>query len=169
MPRNVCDARTHYLPLRDVPRTGQHSINGRVMDRAGPSKTNKTHWAPRFSVSATATTAIVMTLVALLLFLIAWVSVLARSSPSLQIPLGVSGSLESGPKISKAFQQSWGSYAPYFPAGKYATPGDGGVVNQVNVIQRHGARYVGSGSLTNGMEFEILCDIDILPAVRSSL
>jgi len=47
----------------------------------------------------------------------------------------------------KLFSTSWAYYSPYHPAGKYGGPTrEGCVVSQVNILQRHGARYPTSGA-----------------------
>ncbi|RDX55363.1 phytase [Lentinus brumalis] len=43
-------------------------------------------------------------------------------------------------------QQSWSMYSPYFAAGTYEAPPDRCLVDQVNLIQRHGARFPTSGA-----------------------
>ncbi|RPD81346.1 phytase [Lentinus tigrinus ALCF2SS1-7] len=50
--------------------------------------------------------------------------------------------------ISDDVQQSWSMYSPYFAAGTYEAPPDGCLVDQVNQIQRHGARFPTSGAAT---------------------
>ncbi|KAH7887296.1 histidine phosphatase superfamily [Phlebopus sp. FC_14] len=41
----------------------------------------------------------------------------------------------------QALQQSWAQYSPYFPAAPYEEPPAGCDIVQVNLLQRHGARY----------------------------
>ncbi|KZV69047.1 phytase [Peniophora sp. CONT] len=41
---------------------------------------------------------------------------------------------------------NWGPYDPFFPVEPYAAPPDGCTVTQVNLIQRHGARWPTSGA-----------------------
>ncbi|KAF8837295.1 acid phosphatase [Paxillus ammoniavirescens] len=41
----------------------------------------------------------------------------------------------------QALQQSWAQYSPWFPAATYEPPPAGCNVVQVNLLQRHGARY----------------------------
>ncbi|KAI0650867.1 phytase [Trametes meyenii] len=48
--------------------------------------------------------------------------------------------------VSRYVQQSWSMYSPYFPAAEYKAPPAGCKVNQVNIIQRHGARFPTSGA-----------------------
>ncbi|KAJ7493801.1 histidine phosphatase superfamily [Mycena latifolia] len=43
----------------------------------------------------------------------------------------------------------WGAYSPYFAAGTYAAPPAGCRVDQVNLLQRHGARFPTSGASTS--------------------
>ncbi|KAH6908140.1 phytase [Coprinopsis sp. MPI-PUGE-AT-0042] len=38
-------------------------------------------------------------------------------------------------------QYLWGPYSPWHPAEQYSPPPEGCTINQVNIIQRHGARY----------------------------
>ncbi|EGN94960.1 hypothetical protein SERLA73DRAFT_170869 [Serpula lacrymans var. lacrymans S7.3] len=41
----------------------------------------------------------------------------------------------------QSMEQSWAQYSPYFPVDTYQAPPDGCSVTQVNLLQRHGARY----------------------------
>lgn len=51
------------------------------------------------------------------------------------------------PLHSQPLSSSWAPYSPYHPAGKYEDPTrEGCVVSQVNILQRHGARYPTSGA-----------------------
>ncbi|KAH7909637.1 phytase [Hygrophoropsis aurantiaca] len=43
--------------------------------------------------------------------------------------------------LKKKIQQGWGPYSPYFPSAKYSTPPVNCDIIQVNLLQRHGARY----------------------------
>ncbi|EKM59567.1 uncharacterized protein PHACADRAFT_205786 [Phanerochaete carnosa HHB-10118-sp] len=43
--------------------------------------------------------------------------------------------------VPEKIQRRWGQYSPYFPAGKYVSPPASCVIDQVNILQRHGARY----------------------------
>ncbi|KIP09825.1 hypothetical protein PHLGIDRAFT_22644 [Phlebiopsis gigantea 11061_1 CR5-6] len=43
--------------------------------------------------------------------------------------------------VPEKIQRHWGQYSPYFPVGEYAQPPPGCVIDQVNILQRHGARY----------------------------
>ncbi|KAJ3532297.1 hypothetical protein NM688_g7444 [Phlebia brevispora] len=43
--------------------------------------------------------------------------------------------------LSNKITKHWGQYAPYLRAGKYKQPPDGCVIDQVNILHRHGARY----------------------------
>ncbi|KAJ3927688.1 MAG: acid phosphatase [Lentinula lateritia] len=38
-------------------------------------------------------------------------------------------------------QQNWGAYSPYYPVAKYVAPPEGCSITQINILQRHGARY----------------------------
>ncbi|KAF9038922.1 acid phosphatase [Hymenopellis radicata] len=44
--------------------------------------------------------------------------------------------------------KNWAQYSPYTPLAVYSSPPDGCVVSQVNLIQRHGARFPTSGAST---------------------
>ncbi|CAL1711253.1 unnamed protein product [Somion occarium] len=46
--------------------------------------------------------------------------------------------------IPKKIQKHWGQYAPWFPVEKYKRPPKGCEITQVNILQRHGARYPNS-------------------------
>ncbi|KAI0677679.1 phytase [Trametes maxima] len=48
--------------------------------------------------------------------------------------------------VSRYVQQSWSMYSPYFPAAEYRPPPAECKVDQVNIIQRHGARFPTSGA-----------------------
>ncbi|EIW76440.1 phosphoglycerate mutase-like protein [Coniophora puteana RWD-64-598 SS2] len=48
--------------------------------------------------------------------------------------------------IARGVQRSWSNYSPYYPAGSYESPPEGCVVDQVHLLQRHGARFPTSGS-----------------------
>ncbi|KAH7887292.1 histidine phosphatase superfamily [Phlebopus sp. FC_14] len=43
--------------------------------------------------------------------------------------------------LSKEFQQTWATYSPYFAAADYIPPPEDCRIIQVNLLQRHGARY----------------------------
>ncbi|KIM38767.1 hypothetical protein M413DRAFT_241634 [Hebeloma cylindrosporum] len=45
-------------------------------------------------------------------------------------------------------QRFWGSYTPYFSAQPYTPPPSNCRISQVNIIQRHGARFPTSGATT---------------------
>ncbi|EIW76422.1 acid phosphatase [Coniophora puteana RWD-64-598 SS2] len=47
--------------------------------------------------------------------------------------------------------QYWGAYSPYYNAANYTAPPDGCTINQVNLLQRHGARYPTS---SDGKDFK---------------
>ncbi|KAJ3711961.1 histidine phosphatase superfamily [Lentinula raphanica] len=44
-----------------------------------------------------------------------------------------------------ALQRNWGAYSPYVPIAEYVAPPEGCEINQVNILQRHGARYPTAG------------------------
>ncbi|KAJ7749579.1 phytase [Mycena maculata] len=46
-------------------------------------------------------------------------------------------------------RKSWGAYSPFFSVEEYAPPPDGCQVTQVNILQRHGARFPTSGASIN--------------------
>ncbi|KAI0774716.1 phytase [Trametes elegans] len=48
--------------------------------------------------------------------------------------------------VSRAVQQSWVMYSPYFAAEIYQAPPDSCKINQVNIVQRHGARFPTDGA-----------------------
>ncbi|KAI0089281.1 phytase [Irpex rosettiformis] len=48
--------------------------------------------------------------------------------------------------VAESEQLNWAAYSPYFPAADYKNPPVGCKVDQVNIIQRHGARYPTSGA-----------------------
>ncbi|KAG6329439.1 hypothetical protein ID866_9649 [Astraeus odoratus] len=55
--------------------------------------------------------------------------------------------LDSGPKLPpEVVQRAWAAYSPYYPAAKYEAPPDHCVITQVNLLQRHGARYPTKGA-----------------------
>ncbi|KAF9233783.1 histidine phosphatase superfamily [Melanogaster broomeanus] len=43
--------------------------------------------------------------------------------------------------LPQALEQSWAMYSPWFPAATYTPPPPGCNIVQVNLLQRHGARY----------------------------
>ncbi|EKM60000.1 uncharacterized protein PHACADRAFT_87656 [Phanerochaete carnosa HHB-10118-sp] len=43
-------------------------------------------------------------------------------------------------------QLNWSQYSPYFPLAEYELPPVGCQINQVNILQRHGARFPTSGA-----------------------
>lgn len=53
-------------------------------------------------------------------------------TPSLNVPLGI--------------QRNWAESSPYFPIGVYTSPPQGCEIDQVNILQRHGARFPTSGA-----------------------
>ncbi|EJD01736.1 phosphoglycerate mutase-like protein [Fomitiporia mediterranea MF3/22] len=48
--------------------------------------------------------------------------------------------------IPENIQHSWGAYTPYFSTAEYKAPPKHCRITQVNIIQRHGARFPTSGS-----------------------
>ncbi|KAJ3993756.1 phytase [Lentinula boryana] len=42
-------------------------------------------------------------------------------------------------------QRNWGAYSPYHPVAEYVPPPEGCEITQVNILQRHGARYPTAG------------------------
>ncbi|PIL36440.1 hypothetical protein GSI_00129 [Ganoderma sinense ZZ0214-1] len=50
--------------------------------------------------------------------------------------------------VSRTIQQSWAMYSPYYAAEPYVSPPRGCSVDQVHILQRHGARYPTSGAAT---------------------
>ncbi|EIW81503.1 acid phosphatase [Coniophora puteana RWD-64-598 SS2] len=54
----------------------------------------------------------------------------------------------TAPNIDVPFSitQYWGAYSPYYNAGNYTAPPEGCTVTQVNLLERHGARYPTSGA-----------------------
>ncbi|KAI0832856.1 phytase [Trametes gibbosa] len=48
--------------------------------------------------------------------------------------------------VARNVQQSWSMYSPYFPAETYRQPPASCKITQVNIIQRHGARFPTSGA-----------------------
>ncbi|TFY79022.1 hypothetical protein EWM64_g4994 [Hericium alpestre] len=48
--------------------------------------------------------------------------------------------------LPKSLMRRWGQYAPWIPAQAYKALPEGCVVSQVNLLQRHGARYPTEGS-----------------------
>ncbi|RPD56732.1 acid phosphatase [Lentinus tigrinus ALCF2SS1-7] len=46
--------------------------------------------------------------------------------------------------VPKALQTSWAQYSPWHPLDEYSAPPAGCEINQVHILQRHGARYPNS-------------------------
>ncbi|KAF8887235.1 phosphoglycerate mutase-like protein [Gymnopilus junonius] len=59
-----------------------------------------------------------------------------------------SKSISSGPFFPPAIQNSWAPYTPYFSVQPYAVPPSHCTITQVNLLQRHGARFPTSGAAT---------------------
>ncbi|KAM5542355.1 hypothetical protein V8D89_003814 [Ganoderma adspersum] len=47
--------------------------------------------------------------------------------------------------VPQSVQQTWAMFSPYYPAASYVKPPKGCSVDQVHILQRHGARYPTSG------------------------
>ncbi|KAL0960773.1 hypothetical protein HGRIS_005794 [Hohenbuehelia grisea] len=63
----------------------------------------------------------------------------------------VSGISPRKPTTAPTFtknQKLWAQYAPWFPAAQYRAPPSGCHITQVNILQRHGARFPTSGATT---------------------
>ncbi|KAK7453498.1 hypothetical protein VKT23_011775 [Stygiomarasmius scandens] len=60
-------------------------------------------------------------------------------------------------------ERSWAQYSPFFPVDEYQLPPRGCVIDQVNIIQRHGARFPTSGAST-----DIISAVNKLKAVQDS-
>ncbi|CAL1699910.1 unnamed protein product [Somion occarium] len=48
--------------------------------------------------------------------------------------------------VPREIQRNWAQYSPYFPVEDYRSPPKGCAVTQVNILQRHGARFPTSGA-----------------------
>ncbi|KAG2740286.1 phosphoglycerate mutase-like protein [Suillus brevipes Sb2] len=48
--------------------------------------------------------------------------------------------------LSSESQRFWGPYSPYYSVEEYQPPPNGCTITQVNILQRHGARYPTSGA-----------------------
>ncbi|THG92822.1 hypothetical protein EW026_g8217 [Hermanssonia centrifuga] len=46
-------------------------------------------------------------------------------------------------------QLEWAQYSPYIPHGIYSGPPAGCQITQINILQRHGARFPTSGAATS--------------------
>ncbi|CAK5265068.1 unnamed protein product [Mycena citricolor] len=46
-------------------------------------------------------------------------------------------------------QKLWGAYTPYYPVQEYKAPPAGCAITQVNILQRHGARFPTGGAAAN--------------------
>ncbi|KAI5983106.1 phytase [Pisolithus albus] len=66
------------------------------------------------------------------------------------------------PVPPEAFQRTWAAYSPYFPAAQYESPPDNCIITQVNLLQRHGARYP-----TGGQTIRIQAPLQKLRGVRT--
>nr|VWP00524.1 N/A [Ganoderma boninense] len=47
--------------------------------------------------------------------------------------------------VPQSIQQTWAMFSPYYPAAPYTKPPPGCTIDQVHILQRHGARYPTSG------------------------
>ncbi|KAJ7172078.1 phytase [Mycena filopes] len=68
---------------------------------------------------------------------------ISRNSMQLKGPLLVQGQPEFDPRTS------WGAYSPFIPVEEYLPPPNGCEITQVNILQRHGARFPTSGASIN--------------------
>ncbi|KAF7344135.1 Acid phosphatase [Mycena venus] len=55
---------------------------------------------------------------------------------------------EPAPPQKVDITQLWGAYSPFFASGTYVAPPAGCHIDQVNLLQRHGARFPTSGAAT---------------------
>lgn len=67
-----------------------------------------------------------------------------RSGPIVGLSIGTSK--HGDPRVPSDTHYLWGPYSPWHPAERYPSPPNGCTINQVNIIQRHGARYPTSGA-----------------------
>ncbi|KDQ63958.1 hypothetical protein JAAARDRAFT_27630 [Jaapia argillacea MUCL 33604] len=67
----------------------------------------------------------------------------AWTSPGLSISRGEINSFGAG---SGRIQRRWAQYSPWYAVAEYQRPPQGCTINQVNILQRHGARYPTSGA-----------------------
>ncbi|KAJ7047220.1 phytase [Mycena alexandri] len=73
----------------------------------------------------------------------AWLLV-ARNWMQLKVPLVL---VNHQPEFDP--RKSWGAYSPFFPVEQYVPPPGGCEITQVNILQRHGARFPTSGASIN--------------------
>ncbi|ORY51218.1 phytase [Leucosporidium creatinivorum] len=73
---------------------------------------------------------------------------MVQSTTSALILLALAGSAVAAPHQTKlaAWETNSGTYSPYVPAASYPTVPDSCKITQVNILQRHGARYPTSGA-----------------------
>ncbi|ETW86127.1 hypothetical protein HETIRDRAFT_471458 [Heterobasidion irregulare TC 32-1] len=71
-----------------------------------------------------------------------------RSTSSHHAPTARAGIKAPPVDLPEKLQKAWAMYSPYFSSGEYVDPPAGCVVSQVNLIQRHGARFPTKGSGT---------------------
>ncbi|KAI0683443.1 histidine phosphatase superfamily, partial [Cytidiella melzeri] len=87
-------------------------------------------------------------LLALVSLLALGVFVYCESFARLNVPLWIKPrklSYSAPVGLPAKVQRRWGQYSPYFREGEYAPPPEGCEVSQVNILQRHGARYPNEG------------------------
>ncbi|PCH40718.1 phytase [Wolfiporia cocos MD-104 SS10] len=78
--------------------------------------------------------------VALLFYVLCAYVTLGASRPAVPLDVGyLSGSSSAG--IFENGSESWAQYTPYFAVEPYSAPPSGCQITQVNILQRHGARY----------------------------
>ncbi|KAI0684185.1 phytase [Cytidiella melzeri] len=99
------------------------------------SGTRKALLSPRRSSRVCRVVAVALCSVALLAYL-------ARSSPPFSGP--TEQILDS--LVPETQRRSWAQYAPYYSTAEYELPPAGCEVTQVNIIQRHGARFPTAGA-----------------------
>ncbi|KAK7685198.1 hypothetical protein QCA50_011561 [Cerrena zonata] len=63
-------------------------------------------------------------------------------------PVNLARTITPDLNVSAELQRTWAPYTPYFAAEPYQAPAQGCEVTQVNIIQRHGARFPTSGAST---------------------
>ncbi|KAI0006199.1 histidine phosphatase superfamily [Russula compacta] len=103
----------------------------------------------------TATTTAVALVFASLLWL-SWTWIIPRTTPNLlsdtvaAVP-DVPGSNVPDVGFPESELRNWGQYSPYIPVAPYVPPPPGCTINQVNLLQRHGARWPTTKA---GKEFE---------------
>ncbi|KAF8329901.1 phytase [Amanita rubescens] len=66
--------------------------------------------------------------------------------------------------VPLSIQRNWGAYRPWFPVADYTPPPEQCSITQVNILQRHGARYP-----TRGAQAGILAALDKLKSAEAYL